>query len=205
MRKIEKFSVDNYKFCIYRIIDKDIIHIDNKYIDGAKTYNRPNAPRYDEGEQYRTSMYKAISIWAHKNGIVCAAGPVLSGALISYGISISSFGKIKHSFLPKPDNAYNTLKHDSYVEINSEEKTLLVDDVISSGEALFHSISFLELHLCNIAAILCFRLYSNKFIINRIMKNNNYKDKLFGIAYRRLRWEVYILMKVIYGHTKSAG
>lgn len=85
-----------------------------------------------------SGLYRFIAKWLLRNGIRQVAGPVCSGALMSYAISVASKGKIEAVYLRKSTGHYEP-------RIHSEEglrfaSYVLVDDIISSGREMRYCI-----------------------------------------------------------------
>jgi hypothetical protein len=128
-----------------------ICRSENKYI---KIADRIPYPRSHVKEDM-FGLYKFISNWLLKNKINQVAGPVCSGALISYAISVASRGKITATFLEKSSGTYRPRFH---IDKGLDDKPfVLVDDVISSGEEMTNSIRVSNNQTSlEASAILCF-------------------------------------------------
>lgn len=71
--------------------------------------------------------------------IKCVAGQVASGACLAFALQVASNHKLKAFVLKK--SGYDSRKHSSFSSrINTKDKYIIIDDVVSSGHTMLYSL-----------------------------------------------------------------
>lgn len=109
----------------------------------------------EHSKQNLSKLYKFIAGWLLSNNIYQVAGPVCSGAVMSYAISVVSDGQIKATFLPKCSDKYTPRVHTEGSLMSFSY--VIVDDIIETGMEMRNSIRIANKQTSlNPRAILCF-------------------------------------------------
>lgn len=109
----------------------------------------------EHSKQNLSKLYNFIAEWLLSNNIYQVAGPVCSGAVMSYAISVASYGQIKATFLPKCSKEYTPRVHMAGSLMSFSY--VIVDDIIETGMEMRNSIHIANKQTSlNPRAILCF-------------------------------------------------
>lgn len=146
----------------------------------------PELPRETPYSQRRVDkLYACVARWLVRNDIRSVAGPVCSGAVMAYAISVASGNKIVRGFTSKVNGEYSPAQHRKGFRdgFDMAGRFVVVDDLIASGSEIMHTIQECASNIGqNPKAILCFSCFTLGF--------SNIKKKypsipIFQMGFRR--------------------
>lgn len=104
----------------------------SKFIDRVDVLHHRNLYNNELGNIKKA--IKLVTRWLIRNKFTNIAGPVLSGAVLAFAISVESKGKILPTYLSKPKGLYKTCCHDNYNYFEKNCRVAFIDDIIASGD-----------------------------------------------------------------------